>query len=38
MAARKDGLGGVVVMARAGCGHPAQPFLYERPQQMHTFA
>ena len=36
MAAGVDGLGGVAVMAQAGSGHPAQPFLYERPQQKYT--
>ena len=36
MVAAKDGFGGASVMTQAGCGGPAKPFLYERPQQKQT--
>jgi hypothetical protein len=35
MAAAKDGLGGAFMMTTVGCERPAQPSLYERPQQKH---
>jgi hypothetical protein len=38
MAAGEDGLGGLAAMKANGCGHPAQPFLYKRPQQKPTLA